>query len=121
MELLRGFCLISVVLAAIIGGSAYTNDVVIAALVPLCFGMLALLVILPFPAYERVARGRVLMACAFYTAATAISAGIAIVMYPSDAAYLLCLPPLFGAVLSYWALKTRKRRRRAGFSTYYDA
>lgn len=121
MELLRGFCLISVVLAAIVGGSAYANDVAIAALVPLCFGVLALIVILPFRAYEPVRRSRVLIACVFYTAATAISACVANVMYPSDTTYLLCLLPLIGAALSFWALKTRNRRRRAGFSNYYDA
>lgn len=121
MELLRGSCLISVVLAAIVGASAYTSDVPIAALVPLCFGVMSLIVVLPFPAYERVRRSRVLVACVFYTAATAISAGIANVMNPSDATYLLCLPPVMGAVLSLWALKTRNRRRRIGFSNYYDA
>jgi hypothetical protein len=121
MSLLRTFCLISVVLAAIVGGSAYANDVPIAALVPLCFGLLALTVILPFPAYERTKRSRVLFACVFYTAANAISAGIANFIDPKDATYLLCLLPFIGAMLSFWALKTRNRRRRANFANYYDA
>jgi len=120
MELLRGFCLISVVLAAVVGGLAYADDVAIASLVPLCFGVLALIVVLPFPAHDRVRRSRVSIACVFYTAATAVSAGIANVATPSEVTYLLCLPPLMGAVLSLWALKTRKRRRRIGFSNYYD-
>ncbi|VXC92808.1 hypothetical protein [Sphingomonas sp. 8AM] len=121
MELLRGCCLISVILTAIIGASAYAHDVAIAALVPLCFGVLALVVILPFAAYERVRRSRVLIACVFYTAATVITGGIANVFDRSEATYLLCLPPLIGVMLSFWALKTRNRRRRVGFSNYYDA
>lgn len=121
MGMLRGFCLISVILAAIVGGSAYARDVPVADLVPLCFGMLALTAILPFPAYERVRRSRVLVACVFFTAASAISAGIANVMDSSDATYLLCLLPLIGALLSFWAWKTRNRKRRVGFSNYYDA
>lgn len=121
MGLLRAFCLISVIMAVVIGGSAYVSSVPIFALAPLCFGVLALIVVLPFPAYERVGRSRVMVACIFYTAATALSCGIANVRDPSDVTLLMSLPPLTGAMLSAWAFKTRSRRRRIGFSNYYDA
>ncbi|WP_022686055.1 hypothetical protein [Sphingomonas phyllosphaerae] len=121
MGLLRTFCLISVVVSLIIGAVAYVDGTPIGALVPLCFGAVALVVVLPLPAYERARRGRVMAACLFYTAAAALSFIIANVLDTSTVNLLLSVPPLSGAVLSAWALKTRHRRRVAGFSNYYDA
>jgi hypothetical protein len=33
---------------------------------------------------------------------------------------MLSIPPVTGFILSAWAIMTRKRSRRAGFSNYYD-
>lgn len=121
MGLLRIFCLISVAVAIVVGVSAYINDLPIVALVPMCFGVLAMIVVLPFPALERVRRSRVKVACIFYTAATALSCVIANAMQLTVANLLLTIVPLSGIILSIWALKTWNRRRKVGFSDYYDS
>ncbi|MEH3102655.1 MAG: hypothetical protein PGN12_01955 [Sphingomonas phyllosphaerae] len=110
----------SVAATIVVGVSAYINDLPIAALVPMCFGVLALIVVLPFPALERVRRSRVMVACIFYTAATALSCVIANMMELSVGNLLLSIAPLSGIVLSIWALRTWNRRRKIGFSDYYD-
>ncbi len=121
MGLLRIFCLMAVAVAIVVSVSAYLSGLPAAALVPMCFGVLALLVVLPFPAYERVRRSRVMVACFFYTAATALSCGIAVAMAPTTPNLLLSIVPAIGVVLSLWARKTWTRRRKVGFSNYYDA
>lgn len=121
MGLLRAFGLIAIVVTLVVSAAAYANGLPIAALAPMGFAVLALLLVLPFPAYERVRRSRVLIACLFYTAATAVSCGIANAIELNATNLLLSVAPASGLILSLWARRTWERRRRVGFSNYYDA
>lgn len=120
MGLLRIFGLISIVLSAIVGAVAYGQGTPVGALVPMAFGSAALAAILPFPAYERVRRGRVMAACLFYTAASVLSFAIANAIDPSIVTLTLGIPVSTGALLSIWSWRTRKRRRVVGFANYYN-
>ena len=53
MGLLRAFGLIAIVVTLVVSAAAYANGLPIAALAPMGFAVLALLLVLPFPAYER--------------------------------------------------------------------